>query len=144
MVIIQNLSQFQQSVGYIGRQASCFAVKFGGYLKYFFGVLIKLIVLLESVLYIIMWVCYFQKYQLWNMIIITIAAKIGGKLLPHLSRVAFIHPNPSCKQKTGHVIHDRLSAISQILNSFSLSRCIYNNFSCHFITMWPDEVYCCL
>ena len=24
MVIIQNLSQFQQSAGYIGRQASCF------------------------------------------------------------------------------------------------------------------------
>ena len=34
------------------------------------------------------------------------------------------------QQKTGHVIHDRLSAISQILDSFSLSRCFNNNFSC--------------
>ena len=55
-----------------------------------------------------------------------------------------IHPNPGCKQKTGHVIHDRLSAISQIVDSFSLSRCVYNNFICHFITMRPGEVQCCL
>ena len=60
------------------------------------------------------------------------------------SRVVFIHPNPSCKQNVGHVIHDRLALISPLWCSFTLSLCACNHFSCYLISMRPDDVHRCL
>ena len=62
----------------------------------------------------------------------------------NITRVVFIHPNPSCKQNVGHVIHDRLALISPLWCSFTLSICAYNHFSCYFISMRPDDVHRCL